>query len=307
MASNIVVIGSSNTDMVIKMNSLPLPGETVMGNTFFTAAGGKGANQAVAAARCGGRVRFIAKIGNDPFGKSAVEGFQRDGIDTSCILMDGKHPSGIAQIWVDANGENSIAVAPGANMHLTAADIDTHWSVIESAAVVLMQLEIPISTVHHVMDRLASQPIKLVLNPAPAANIALDKIKNLFLLTPNETEAALLTGIDITNTDTLQRCGNRLLDLGCKHVIITRGAAGCTWFHREGHQSFTSFKVEAQDTTAAGDVFNGALCVRLAQGDPFPVAIHFASAAAAISVTRNGAQDSAPSHQEIEAFISQRN
>ena len=303
MSGRIVVVGSSNTDMVIKMNHLPQPGETVIGHSFFTAAGGKGANQAVAAARCGGDVRFIACVGDDDLGKSAIHGFQKDAIDTSSIKISDSHPSGIAQIWVDAQGENSIAVAPGANMALSIIDLKSYWHHIEEAEIVLVQLEIPIETVEYLMEHLSKAGKRLILNPAPATNFDLTKLDQLFLITPNESEAAQLAGYSPADQIDVIACGDALIKRGCQHVIITQGAQGCTWFHGARREFFSAFDVTALDTTAAGDVFNGALAVCLSKGHAFPDAIHFASAAAAISVTKNGAQDSAPPLEEIELFI----
>ncbi len=299
----LIVVGSSNTDMVIKADRLPMPGETILGNEFFIAAGGKGANQAVAAARSGGEVTFIAKVGDDLFGRQAIDGFKKDGINTDHIFIDPETPSGVAQIIVDQKGENSIVVASGANMKLFPADIETCWQVFEGAEAVLMQLETPVATIEHIVKKLKNSGTKVILNPAPAAQLNDDCLDGLFLITPNETEAALLTGMNTDDDAGLLQAGQALRDKGVQNVIITLGSKGSLWISEAGQRLFESYKVKATDTTAAGDVFNGILTVGLAQGHSIPDAITYASAGAAISVTRNGAQDSAPTKTEIDAFL----
>ena len=205
MAGNIVVIGSSNTDMIVQTPWIPRPGETILGGIFSTAAGGKGANQAVAAARAGGNVSFIARVGTDMFGDQAVEGFRRDGIDTSGVLRDETAPSGVALIIVDKHGENSIAVAPGANALLTPDDIHRIKDTLTSAAVILLQLEIPLETVTAAAKTGASAGVPVILNPAPAQKLDNDLLRNITLLTPNETEAELLTGIPADSDDDIAR------------------------------------------------------------------------------------------------------
>jgi len=295
----ITVVGSSNTDMVVKAKKLPKPGETIMGYSFFTAAGGKGANQAVAAAKAGGEVSFIAKVGNDTFGEQAIQGFLKAGIDTSHVTIDPNHPSGVAQIMVDDVGENCIVVAPGANMHLLPSDIDKSWPIISMADIVLMQLESPMDTISHLLRRSRESDAKFILNPAPAASLPKEIFPSLFLITPNETEAALLTGLEVHSDEQVEAAGKALLDLGVEHVIITRGSKGATLVDAGGCHHIGSFPVEAVDTTAAGDVFNGALCVALASDKRLIKACRFANAAAALSVTKDGAQPSAPSRSEI--------
>jgi ribokinase len=299
----IVVIGSSNTDMVVKSARLPGPGETVMGHTFFMAAGGKGANQAVAAAKAGGSVTFIAKVGNDMFGKQARQGFELAGIDTRYVLTDPNVPSGVAQIMVDARGENSIVVVPGANMQLLPDDIAACWPVLEAADIILMQLEIPMETVEYVIRRIDPGKTRIILNPAPASNIDEELFSRLYCLTPNESEAELLTGLPVTDKDSCIKAARELISRGLEHVILTRGAKGALWIYNNEVQEIDAFSVTPIDTTAAGDVFNGALCVALGEGRPMKGAIRFANAAAAISVTRDGAQPSAPSRQEITYLL----
>ena len=299
----LIVVGSSNTDMVIKAERIPLPGETILGNDFFIAAGGKGANQAVAAARSGGDVTFVAKVGNDLFGRQALQGFQKEGINTDCVFVDPEAPSGVAQIVVDGKGENSIVVASGANMNLSPADIESCWHVFEAAAMVLMQLETPLETIEYIVRKLKETGTKVVLNPAPAAVLSDDGLDGLYLITPNETETALLTSMPTKSETDLLTAGKALRGRGVQNVIITLGSKGCLWISGKGHQFFESFRVSPVDTTAAGDVFNGILSVGLTNGLDIATAIRHANAGAAISVTRMGAQQSAPTRAEIDQFL----
>lgn len=300
--ASIVVVGSTNTDMVIKASHLPHPGETILGGTFFMSAGGKGANQAVAAARLGGSVSFIAKTGYDIFGKQSIELFEKEGIDISFIQRDHHQPSGIALITVDDNGENCIVVAPGANAALTLTDIDEAKEKIESASLLLIQLETPIETVEHLANMAASKNIKLVLNPAPATKLKDDLLKKISIITPNQKEAEMLTGIKIIDEVSAKQAAVFLKSKGIETVIITMGAAGALMLHENKFQWVPGYKVNVTDTTAAGDVFNGALVVALAEGKNMEDAVTFSCKAAAISVTRLGAQASAPYRKEVELF-----
>jgi ribokinase len=301
-SASIVVIGSSNTDMVIKASHLPQPGETILGGTFFMSAGGKGANQAVAAARLGAPVSFIAKTGYDIFGKQAIELFEKEGIDVSGILRDKFQPSGVALITVDDNGENCIVVAPGANAALNPEDIDQFREKIEHASLLLMQLETPIETVEHVANIAFSKKIELMLNPAPAAKLNDDLLKKISIITPNQKEAEMLTGIKVTNESSARDAAVFLNNKGIVTVIITMGAMGAFVLHEKECVMITGHKVHVVDTTAAGDVFNGALAVALCEKLKLKQAVAFACRAAAISVTRLGAQASAPYREEVESF-----
>ncbi len=303
MKPKIVVIGSSNTDMVIKTDTLPLPGETVLGGTFFMNAGGKGANQAVAAARLNSDVTFIAKRGNDVFGTQAVQGFQQEGIDTNYVFTDEVNASGIALITVDAKGENCIVVAPGANASLGAADIDKATTAIEKANMIIMQLEIPLLTVAHVIKKAVGKNKRIILNPAPAMPLPYEIYAGLFLLTPNEKEAELLSGIAVSNRDSAAKAALFFIDKGAQQVIITLGKQGALWSNGKDTAVIPSPQVNAVDTTAAGDIFNGALAVALSEGKEIKEAIVFANGAAALSVTRLGAQASAPYRKEVEVFL----
>ena len=297
----VVVIGSSNTDMVVTSAKMPLPGETVMGNEFDIIPGGKGANQAVAAARAGGEVTFIAKVGNDDFGKKAVEGYKKDKIDTGNILIDPIKPSGIAVIIVDeTTGQNSIVVAPGSNGNLLVEDIMKLEEIIASADVLLVQLEIPIETVKVALEIAQKNGVKTILNPAPAQFLSDELLRLVDIITPNETETQLLIGIDPSNENEIQNAASQLLKKVNDSVLITLGSKGVYYQSKNGKDAFVpTTKVTAVDTTAAGDVFNGYFSAALSNGKSFEDAIHIANKAAAISVTRKGAQPSIPKIEEI--------
>ena len=289
----ITVIGSSNTDMVVKTDRFPQPGETIIGGKFFLFAGGKGANQAVAAARLGGQVRFVARLGDDLFGRQAREGFEREGIDCTYVRTDPEVASGTALITVDASGENSIVVAPGANDRLSPDDLAGLEST--EADILLAQLETPIP----VITAAARLPGRFVLNPAPAAELPAELYANLYLITPNETEAELLTGIRPVDGLSLKAAAEVLRERGVANVIITLGSQGAFYLGEAGTFISPAPKVEAVDTTAAGDVFNGALCVALSEGADWGAAVKFAIRAASLSVTRMGPQASAPRRAEL--------
>lgn len=298
----IAVVGSSNTDMIISMGRIPKPGETIIGGDFAMAAGGKGANQAVAAARAGGRVSFIARVGDDLFGEQAIRGFAADGIDVRHVLKDGSAPSGVALIFVGGDGENSIGVASGANARLSPDDIALAREAIGSAGVLLVQLEIPIETVRAAVLA-AARDARVILNPAPAQPLDDDLLGRVSILTPNETEAALLTGLEVEDEAGAALAAEALRRRGPEIVIITLGAKGALVSDASGTRLVPAFSVDPVDTTAAGDVFNGALAIALSEDRPLDEAVRFANAAAAISVTRPGAQPSAPGRTEIEALI----
>jgi ribokinase len=299
----IVIVGSSNTDMIIKLNRIPRPGETVLGGEFVTAAGGKGANQAVAAARAGGSVTFIASVGRDALGDAAIAGFQRDGIGVNFVRRDKSTPSGVALIFVAKDGENSIAVAGGANAWLRPAHIRKAGGAFAGADVVVAQLETPLDTVLETARQAARAGARFLLNPAPAQPLPGELLSLTSILTPNETEAELLTGVKVTGEETAARAADRLLAKGVGAVIITLGARGAFLAAKDLGQLVRGRRVKAVDCTAAGDVFNGALAVALGEGGKLPEAARFANAAAAISVTRFGAQPSAPRRKEIERLL----
>eukprot|EP01137_Pigoraptor_chileana_P025343 Opistho-2@94708 len=261
--SKIIIIGSSNTDMVIKAPKLPLPGETVMGGKFLMNPGGKGANQAVTSARLGCPTVFICKVGNDVFGKMALQQFEKEGIQTDFVFTDAEQPSGVALINVDMQGENCITVAPGANAFLSPTNIDKASAIFEKDDLILMQLETPLETVEYVVNKFHQTEATIILNPAPATPLKEDILKYLTVITPNETEAEILTGISVVNEDGLRKAANILREKGVKNVVITRGSKGAYILSDEFEGMVASVKVEAVDTTAAGDCFNGALAVGL--------------------------------------------
>ena len=293
--TKVVVIGSSNTDMTIKAERLPKPGETILGGIFVMGPGGKGANQAVAARRLGADVSFICKVGHDIFGDNAIEGYRKEGIDTSRILRSDK-ASGTALILVDAKAENCIAVAPGANGDLTPEDIDSVADVIRSAGYLILQLEIPVESVLRAARIAHEAGVYVILNPAPACPLPRELFSYVSLITPNQTESALLTGIE----DNLDAAVDKLLEMGVKDVVVTLGSKG-SMVVSEGTRTFVpSLKVEAVDTTAAGDTFCGALCVALSEGCSLVQAAVFATKASALTVQKMGAQDSIPYRSDIK-------
>lgn len=298
---NIVVIGSSNTDMVVKTSHLPAGGETVLGGTFFMNAGGKGANQAVAAARYGNRVVFVAKTGDDLFGKQVLKSLEQDNIVTDYVFVDKENPSGVALITIDSEAENCIVVAPGANMSLSPADIDVASEEIRNADVLLMQLESPVETVTYAAKMAAEAGVPVILNPAPAPAEPLSEelLKNIYLITPNRSEASRLSGIEVKDMESAYRAAKAIRDMGPKCVIITLGSEGSLLDDGAMPMRVEALKVDAVDTTAAGDTYNGVLASVIAEGRSLIEAMREANVAAAISVTRMGAQPAAPTREEI--------
>lgn len=298
----IVVVGSSNTDMVIKLERLPGPGETIIGGDFIMAAGGKGANQAVAAARLGGDVTFVARVGADIFGKQAIQNFKEDGINTDYIVEDDENPSGVALIFVDRKGENSIAVASGANSKLSEPDVTAAKEKIENACVMLLQLETPLETVRHAAHLASEAGAKVILNPAPARKLDEVLLRMITVLTPNESEAEILTGVKVEEENSAKQAAEVLRKKGVSNVIITMGAKGSFLVTENQALLIPTRKVNAVDTTAAGDAFNGALAYALAKEEPLNEAIRFANLAGAFSATKMGAQPSMPTFDELRQF-----
>lgn len=299
--SRILVVGSANTDMVISAEHFPLPGETMMGHGFMTNHGGKGANQAVAAARLEGNTAFIGKVGDDQFGHSTIEMMKGEGIDVSGLTVTSEQASGVALITTVPSGENSIIVDSGANGLLRPEDITNAEKLFEDAGIVLMQLETPIDTLTEAAAMAKKHGAYVVLNPAPAPKepLPVELLKNVDLLIPNETEAAYISGVNIAGDEDLPAAMNEIQKLGVKDVIITVGSRGvCARIDGE-MVTVPAFKVKAIDTTAAGDTFCGALCVALSNGKPLVEAIRFGCKASSISVTRRGAQMSMPRLEEI--------
>ncbi len=294
MKQRIIVLGSSNTDFVIKADHLPRKGETIIGGNFFMNPGGKGANQAVAASRLGGRVTLISKIGTDLFGKALLKVFEEEGINTAFVFTDTEHATGIALITVDKNGDNCIVVSSGANAILLPEDLQDAAEAINEYSLVLMQLETPLETVEYVAAAAYKKGARIILNPAPSKPLTNSLLSTIFILTPNRKEAEYLSGIAITSIDSAAAAARKLASRGAQTVMITLGADGVLVLFENEIVHIPAIKVAAVDTTAAGDVFNGALAVCLSEGKNVLEAARFACKAAAISVTRMGAQSSAP-------------
>jgi len=298
----VLVIGSYNTDLVIRCLRLPAPGETILGGTFAQHHGGKGANQAVAAVRlsAAGQVHFVANIGDDEFGRQALVQLQVEGVNTAHVRVAPGQPSGVALINVATEtGENSISVAAGANEHLRPTDADAALADAAPGTVVVLQLEIPLSTVLHAARQAAARGLRVILNPAPAQTLPTGLAADLYVLTPNETEAETLTGVRVTDVDSAARAAERLHAAGIRRVVLTLGAQGAYWSDGTGAALVAAPAVQAVDTTAAGDCFTGALAVALAEDHALPDAVAFACRAAALAVTRHGAQASLPTRAEL--------
>lgn len=300
----IVVVGSSNTDMVVKSQRIPAPGETVTGGRFVMAAGGKGANQAVAAARLGAEVTLVAKTGQDMFGDQAIANYRHEGIVTDFIFRDPQNHTGVALILVDERGENLISVASGANHALRPEDVEQAAARIRAADAVLLQLEIPLETVKFTAQLAADAGVPVVLDPAPAPASPLDAalVRLATYVKPNETEAERLTGIPVQDESSARRAADALLRSGAGHAIITLGAKGALWAGPQGSGFVPGYCVKALDSTAAGDAFSGALACALARGAAIDEAVRYASLVGALSVTRLGAQPSLPTEDEVRRF-----
>jgi ribokinase len=302
MSQKILILGSSNTDMVVKVEHLPAPGETILGGEFTMGAGGKGANQAVAARRLGGDVTFICKVGKDLFGENAVKQYQKEGIDTSNILYSDK-PSGVALIYVDHKAENCIAVASGANSDITVDEVRSLEGVIKSSSLLLLQLETPVDVVLEAAKIAYSAGVKVVLNPAPACELPKELYKYLSLIIPNQGESALLSGEDVYDEASAIEAAKALVDKGVESVVITMGSKGSMIYDNLFGTFVPARKVEAVDTTAAGDTFCAGVCVALAQGKPLAEAVAFGTAASSLTVQKMGAQDSIPTIDEVMQIL----
>jgi ribokinase len=301
----IVVVGSSNTDMVVKAARIPAPGETVLGGAFVMAPGGKGANQAVAAARLGAEVSLVARLGTDSLGDEAVAGYVRDGILTDLVIRDPDRPTGVALIIVDAHGENSITVALGANEALSPDDIERAADRIRAADVVVMQLEVPLVAVERAAAIARSAGVPVILDPAPAPDAGLPAalLRDVTCLKPNESEAERLTGIHVGDPASAERAARALQQLGPQTVIVTLGRQGAVVVDGTSVHHVPAYRVTAVDATAAGDAFTGALATALAAGAAIEEAVRRAAAAGALAATRIGAQPSLSTRAEWEAFI----
>jgi len=302
----IVVVGSSNMDLVVKSSRIPSKGETILGGDFIMTPGGKGANQAVAAAKLGAEMYFVAKLGDDIFGRQSLSNFQKVGIKTDYVEQTKEAPSGVALITVDDAGDNMIVVAPGANLKLSPEDVNKARLVIASSGAVVAQLEVPLETVECAAKLANDAGVPFILDPAPAQKLSDEFLRVVDVLTPNETEAEILTGIKVTDENSAKVAAKNLLDCGVKAVILTMGSKGYILATKDGVEFVPSIKVDAVDATAAGDAFTGSLAVGLAQGKTLEAAALFANYVAALSVTKMGAQSSMPNAEQVENFMKQR-
>jgi ribokinase len=304
----LVVVGSINVDLVVKSARLPAVGETVTGGRFAMVDGGKGANQAVAAARLGADVALVARVGQDHFGQQALATYRREGLVTDWILSDPQHPTGVALILVDEQGRNSISVASGANHALTPEDVERAAGCIRAADMVLVQLEIPLETVRHTVELAAKHGVAVLLDPAPAPAVPPDRdlLQHIAYIKPNETEAEQLTGVPVRDEASARQAAERLLQAGARHAIITLGAKGAYWLG-PGQEGFVSaVPVQAVDSTAAGDAFSAGLACALARGLSLEESVGYAGLVGALSVTRFGAQPSLPSADEVRRFAEEK-
>ena len=301
--NRLVVLGSVNADHVLRVPHFPRPGETLTGHSYQVVPGGKGANQAVAAARLGAAVSFIARIGDDAIGRQMKTGFANDGIDVSAVELDDKLPTGIAIIYVSDEGENSIGLSTEANGALDTAMVKRHEAMIAGAHTLLLQLEVPLESVFEAAKLARSHGTRVVLNPAPAQPLSADLLALVDLITPNQTEAELLTGVKVTGEASAAQASARFHQMGIADVMITLGSQGVYCSNGQQQALIPGFRVEAVDTTAAGDTFNGALLAAELAGADFHSAVRFAHGAAALSVTRFGAQSSIPGKQEVDTFL----
>lgn len=301
--NRLVVMGSVNADHVLRVPHFPRPGETLTGHSYQVVPGGKGANQAVAAARLGAPVSFIARIGDDAIGQQMRQGFEQDGIDVSAVELDETLPTGIAIIYVSDEGENSIGISAEANGALSPAMVKRHEAMIANAHTLLLQLEVPLESVFEAAKLARSHGTRVVLNPAPARPLPAELLALVDLITPNQTEAELLTGVKVTDEASAALAVDRFHQMGISDVMITLGSQGVYCSNARQQQLIPGFRVEAVDTTAAGDTFNGALLAAELAGADFNAAVRFAHGAAALSVTKFGAQSSIPSKIEVDAFL----
>ncbi|NLE43192.1 MAG: ribokinase [Chloroflexi bacterium] len=303
MRAQIAVVGSLNTDLVVRAPHIPRPGETVIGGDFLTMPGGKGANQAVAAARLGASVAMVGRVGTDGFGQQLLANLAAAGVDHRLVVEDADAATGVALIVVEDSGQNSIVVASGANMRLSPNDVAAAESAIASAQVVLLQLESPLETVRRAAEIARAHNVTVILNPAPAQPLPADLLTLIDILTPNESETALLTGDQIQTPSEIEAAAYKLRRMGARMAILTLGERGALLAEADGTEIFSAFDVTPVDTTAAGDAFMGGLAVALGEGQPLPEAIRWGNAAGALATTRMGAQPSLPSREELEHLL----
>lgn len=301
--TQVLVIGSLNMDLVVRTPRVPNDGETLMATSFHRYFGGKGANQAVAVARQGVRTLMAGRVGADSFGQEQLESLHRDGIETQYVLIDAEQPSGVASILVDARGNNRIMVVPGANGQVNPADIEALVPVMATSACVVIQLEIPLDAVVAAIRSANEQGAKVVLNPAPAQPLPFDIYPFITVITPNETEAQILTGVQVNDLASAREAAQLLLQRGVLAAVITLGAQGVYGLTLADEFYLPAHDVRAVDTVAAGDTFTGALAALIGEGQSLKAAVEYANAAAALSVTRHGAQPSIPKRAEVAKFL----
>ena len=301
----VLVVGSANMDLVVRVERFPLPGETIFGTDFKMFPGGKGANQAVCCAKLGQKVRFVGRMGDDLIRERLSASLEQAGVIIDSLIVDPVEPTGTALITVDKNGENEIVVVSGSNMKLRPADVDGVHDIFGSAAVVLLQLEIPLETVVRAAEHAHEKQALLILNPAPACSLPASLLRLVDYLTPNESEAQMLTGIPVTRRSSAEAAAKKLVDQGVKNVLLTLGPEGCLLVNSSRAELFPACRVRPVDTTAAGDAFNGALAFALSRNEELDQAVRFANAVAGYSVTKLGAQRSMPTLTEVEQFMQQ--
>ena len=298
---NICVIGSLNMDLVVNVDTMPKPGQTIIGSNFKEVPGGKGANQAVAMARLNGNVSMIGKVGEDGFGQTLINSLKNDKVDTTYI-QTAKGATGVALITVDKNAQNSIVVSPGANFEVKEEDIDNNIKAIENSDIVVLQLETPLNTIKYALNKAKELNKYTILNPAPAVKLDDEIIKNVDLLTPNETELEIISGVSIETEEDIQKAAQIMIEKGVKELIVTLGSKGSLYINKEKSMFKKAYKVEAVDTTAAGDSYTGALAVALSQDKNIEDAMDFASKVGALSVLKEGAQSSLPTLEDVKNF-----
>ena len=298
---NICVIGSLNMDLVVNVDTMPKPGQTIIGSNFKEVPGGKGANQAVAMARLNGNVSMIGKVGEDGFGQTLINSLKNDKVDTTYIQTS-KGATGVALITVDKNAQNSIVVSPGANFEVKEDDIDNNIEAIKNSDIVVLQLETPLNTIKYALNKAKELNKYTILNPAPAVKLDDEIIKNVDLLTPNETELEIISGVSIETEEDIQKAAQIMIEKGVKELIVTLGSKGSLYINTEKSMFKKAYKVEAVDTTAAGDSYTGALAVALSQDKNIEDAMDFASKVGALSVLKEGAQSSLPTLEDVKNF-----
>lgn len=298
---NICVIGSLNMDLVVNVDTMPKPGQTIIGSNFKEVPGGKGANQAVAMARLNGNVSMIGKVGEDGFGQTLINSLKNDKVDTTYIQTS-KGATGVALITVDKNAQNSIVVSPGANFEVKEDDIDNNIEAIKNSDIVVLQLETPLNTIKYALNKAKELNKYTILNPAPAVKLDDERIKNVDLLTPNETELEIISGVSIETEEDIQKAAQIMIEKGVKELIVTLGSKGSLYINKEKSMFKKAYKVEAVDTTAAGDSYTGALAVALSQDKNIEDAMDFASKVGALSVLKEGAQSSLPTLEDVKNF-----